>query len=77
MAKAARLPKYVTDRAAILVEQIKAGTIKPRRAKHIESVRVVDIGRRYRLLSTDHGETWRPVSHEAYNREVSECYRSS
>ncbi|AXH50977.1 hypothetical protein CPT_Scapp_048 [Serratia phage Scapp] len=68
-----RVPSKIAERAAVMVRCIREGTLTPRRAKHVLNVRVVDIGKRWRLVSVDFGITWQPMSHEAYNREVSKC----
>lgn len=73
MAKKPKVPAHVSRRAEELVAKIAAGEVIPRRVIHVPSVYVVEIGMRWRLVSTDHGKTYAPMSHEAYNRKVSKC----
>lgn len=68
-----RWPKYVELRAQELRAKLESGQIKARRAMHVDNVQVVDIGKRWRLVSVDGGDTFNVMSHEKYNRTVSKC----
>ncbi len=62
-----KIPSKVVAKADVVRKRIAAGEIHPRKMRE-RGFYSVEVGRRYRLLSRDGGQTFELMTHEKYSR---------
>lgn len=53
--------------------QLRGDKSRVRRLIYVPYARVINVMRRYRLLSLDKGRTWKLLSHREYERVIKKC----
>ncbi|EJI6539037.1 hypothetical protein NFS12_002678 [Salmonella enterica] len=54
-------------------QQLKGNKSRVRHLIYVPHARVINVMRRYRLLSLDKGRTWKLLSHREYERVIKKC----
>ncbi|ELQ3429161.1 hypothetical protein QSW73_004547 [Salmonella enterica] len=61
--------------SAEYARQLKGDKSRVRRLVYLPHVRVINVMRRYRLLSLNEGRTWELLNHNEYVKRIRRCYR--
>ena len=62
-----KIPARIKAKAQQVRQRMEAGQIHPRKMRE-KGFYSVEVGRCYRLLSRDNGQTWELMTHERYSR---------
>lgn len=66
----------VASRTRRLYDQMREGDKSHvRRLAHIPIVRVINVGRQYRILSLDRGANWKLLTHNEYERVIKKWHK--